>query len=107
MIGLRTPPPAKLWRGVVASFTERPTPPIKRHAPRHMLGRRMHHALGFLDGEPVEFAGIAVGNENMHAGIHRAIHDRGQKLRGEPVIRIEKGVTRIPDMPVNAWRSCA
>ena len=48
----------------------------QRHAPADVLGDRVHHPLGFGGGERIEFAGIAVRHQDVHAGIDGAIHDR-------------------------------
>ena len=54
----------------------RPTPAKQRHAAADLLGDRMDHRLGFRRGQAVELAGIAVGDQDVHAGADRAVDDR-------------------------------
>ena len=68
----------------------RPTPAKKRRASANLLGHRMNHLLGFGRGEAVELASVAVGDQNVDAGVHGAVDDRLQAVRGDAVLVVKR-----------------
>src|SRR5215210_1327997 len=51
----------------------------------------MNHVLGFRRGEAVELARVAVGDQDVDAGVDRAVDDRLQAVGSDPVLLVERG----------------
>jgi hypothetical protein len=62
----------------------------QRHAAADLFRRRLHHGLGFSGGEPVELAGVAVDDKNMHSRLDRAVDDRREPRRRDAVLPVER-----------------
>ena len=79
--------------------------PDQGNAAVDVLGRRMHHRFGFDRGQPVELAGIAVGNEQVNTCRDVALDNRAQSRRDKLIVTV-KGRPRMPEIPPSARRSC-
>ncbi|MNY62958.1 hypothetical protein D3C86_1998570 [compost metagenome] len=60
------------------------------HAAGHAFGGYMHHALGFLGLQAIEFAGIAVGHQHVHAGVDGTVDHGLQRGAADRVLGIKR-----------------
>jgi hypothetical protein len=71
-----------------ASLILRPTPASSGTRP-DQFGGSLHHCFAFRRGQAVELAGVAVRDQDMHAGINRPVDDRLEAQRRDLVLLIE------------------
>ena len=86
--------------GIVDAATD---PGEKRNAPADLFGDGMHHRLGFCRGQAIELTGVAIGDENMHAGVDGAIDDRLEAPGCHSIVRVK----RCHENPGNAGQGPA
>ena len=68
----------------------RPTPASSGTRPPICFGDRMDHLLGFRRGQAVELAGVAVGDQDVDAGVDGAVDD-GLEALGRDAVLLVKG----------------